>query len=131
MAHPYRYVSRQSPYSTQHATKGAEFPRVVVMLDDSEGPFPGYSYDKLLGLAELSAKDHENTANGKDNAVERTRRLLYVCGSRAREELAVVIYADNVESAILSRKVTKLTDRPLTLNEIINEIAAPPPGHRP
>ncbi|MFG2045255.1 UvrD-helicase domain-containing protein [Dactylosporangium sp. NPDC048998] len=119
----FRYVSSQSPYSTQHATKGAEFSRVVVLIDDSEGPFPSFSYDKLLGITELSATDRENTASGKDNAVDRTRRLLYVCVSRAREELAVVIYAANVETAILALKFNQLTDQPLTLNEVLTDLA--------
>ncbi|RQX05613.1 UvrD-helicase domain-containing protein [Micromonospora inaquosa] len=121
-----RYVSRQSPYSTQHATKGAEFPRVIVLLDDSEGVLPAYSYDKLLGLAELSQTDRENKANGKDTTVERSRRLLYVCVSRAREELAVIVYADNVEAAILSLKVSGLADEPLTLTDLTNDLNGDP-----
>ncbi|KAB1160103.1 ATP-dependent helicase [Micromonospora sp. AMSO12t] len=121
-----RYVSRQSPYSTQHATKGAEFPRVIVLLDDSEGVLPAYSYDKLLGLAELSQTDRENKANGKDTTVERSRRLLYVCVSRAREELAVIVYADNVEAAILSLKVSGLADEPLTLTDLTNDLGGDP-----
>ncbi|MFG2059114.1 UvrD-helicase domain-containing protein [Micromonospora sp. NPDC048930] len=121
-----RYVSRQSPYSTQHATKGAEFPRVIVLLDDTEGVLPSYSYDKLLGLAEPSQTDRENKANGKDTTIERSRRLLYVCVSRAREELAVVIYADNVESAILSLKVSGLADQPLALSDLTNGVNGPP-----
>lgn len=117
------YVNRQSPYSTQHATKGAEFPHVIVVLDDAEGPLLGYSYDKLLGLTELSAKDRENVASGKDSVIERTRRLLYVCVSRARDELAVVIYTGNAEAAILNLKVSQLADQPLTLSEIHNDLA--------
>ncbi|RZT79678.1 DNA helicase-2/ATP-dependent DNA helicase PcrA [Micromonospora violae] len=121
-----RYVSRQSPYSTQHATKGAEFPRVIVLLDDSEGVLPAYSYDKLLGLTALSQTDRENKANGKDTTVERSRRLLYVCVSRAREELAVIVYADNVEAAILSLKVSGLADEPLTLSDLASVRGAYP-----
>ena len=118
----HRYITHQSPYSTQHATKGAEYPRVIVVLDDSEGALPSYSYDKLLGLAELSKTDHENKATGKDTTVDRSRRLLYVCVSRAQEDLAVIIYASNPEAAILSLKASKLTDRPLTLNNLITDL---------
>lgn len=96
----YTYVSQESPYSTQHGTKGAEFDRVVVVLDDEEGKFNLYSYDKLLGLKALSETDIKNQSEGKDSAIERTRRLFYVCLSRARKSLAVVLFAtDPVEAA--------------------------------
>jgi DNA helicase II / ATP-dependent DNA helicase PcrA len=94
------YVSGLSPYSTQHGTKGSEFPRVIVVIDDNEGNWPLYSYEKLLGLRELSAQDTENRASGTDSALERTRRLLYVCVSRAMNALAVVMFAANVDAAI-------------------------------
>ena len=122
------YVSRQSPYSTQHATKGAEYPRVLVVLDDSEGTIPAYSYDKLLGLKDLSETDHRNKAEGRDTVVDRSRRLFYVCVSRARDELAVIIYANDVESALLSLKVSKLADQPLTLSDLTGRRADPAPS---
>lgn len=96
----YKYVNKESPYSTQHGTKGSEFERVVVVLDDDEGTYPLYSYDKFLGLRELSSKDVENQAQGKDSAVERTRRLFYVCVSRAKESLAIVLFAADVSRAV-------------------------------
>jgi DNA helicase-2/ATP-dependent DNA helicase PcrA len=113
-----RYVRRESPYSTQHGTKGAEFPNVIVLLDDSEGTLPAHSYDKLLGLAELSDTDRRNKASGKDTTVDRSRRLLYVCVSRARDELAVVLYATDVDAAILSLKAAGLADQPLTVDDL-------------
>ncbi|WP_312688806.1 hypothetical protein [Brevundimonas nasdae] len=33
----WQYVQEQSPFSTQQGIKGAEFPRVLVVLDDDEG----------------------------------------------------------------------------------------------
>jgi hypothetical protein len=57
----------------------------------------------------------------KDTTVDRSRRLLYVCSSRAHQDLAVLVYASNPESAILSLKVSKLTDRPLTLNDLTSD----------
>jgi DNA helicase-2/ATP-dependent DNA helicase PcrA len=110
-----RYVKRESPYSTQHGTKGSEFSNVVVLIDDAEGSMPAYSYDKLLGIKELSETDRGNRDSGKDTTVDRSRRLLYVCVSRAQEELAVVIYANDVEAAILS----KLSEHALTINDLV------------
>lgn len=59
------YIKQETPYSTQHGTKGAEFDRVVVVLDDDEGNFNLYSYDKLLGLKPLSDTDLKNRTEGK------------------------------------------------------------------
>lgn len=93
------YVNRSSPYSTQHGTKGAEFPRVIVVLDDNEESWSTYSYEKLLGLRKMSAKDEENRSEGRETVLDRTRRLLYVCASRARESLAIVLYTPQVDEA--------------------------------
>jgi len=96
----YTYVKQESPYSTQHGTKGSEFERVIVVLDDDEGRYSLYSYDKFLGLKDLSSTDVENQSKGVDSAIERTRRLFYVCVSRARESLAVVLFTADVNRAV-------------------------------
>lgn len=96
----YTYIKQESPYSTQHGTKGSEFERVIVVLDDNEGRYSLYSYDKFLGLKELSATDVDNQSKGVDSAIERTRRLFYVCVSRARESLAVVLFSADVAQAV-------------------------------
>lgn len=95
----FRYIREQSPYSTQHGTKGAEFRKVIVVLDDEEGNFNLYSYEKLLGIESLSATDKDHVAAGTDSVLDRTRRLLYVCVSRAVESLAVVLFAHNTVAA--------------------------------
>lgn len=116
----YTYVNQESPYSTQHGSKGAEFERVIVVLDDDEGQFTQYSYDKLFGLKPLSATDVENQSLGKDSAIERTRRLFYVSISRARNSLAIVMFAkdpalatDAVRAAAIGAHVDLVTDTEL------------------
>lgn len=104
------YVQQESPYSTQHGTKGAEFDRVVVVLDDDEGNFNLYSYDKLLGLKPLSATDLKNRAEGRDSAIDRTRRLFYVCVSRAKRAVAVVLFAADVAKAAETVRQSALGD---------------------
>lgn len=94
-----RYINNESPYSTQHGTKGAEFRKVIVVLDDDEGRYSLYSYDKLFGIKPLSETDKTNQGKGMDSALDRTRRLLYVCVSRAIESLAVVMFAMDVDVA--------------------------------
>jgi len=94
-----RYISDESPYSTQHGIKGAEFERVLVVIDEEEGRFFQFSYEKLLGLKELSDTDIKNQAEGKETVMDRTRRLFYVGCSRATRDLAVVIYIPDVATA--------------------------------
>ncbi|GGR97559.1 DNA helicase [Micromonospora fulviviridis] len=114
------YINRASPYSTQHGTKGAEFPRVVVVLDDNEESWSLYSYEKLLGLRPLSITDRTNRAEGRDSVIERTRRLLYVCASRARDSLAIVLYTADVPEATqaLERAGYPSADQVFTLEDI-------------
>ncbi|WP_204308940.1 hypothetical protein, partial [Klebsiella oxytoca] len=40
---PYeRYVSEVSPYATQHGVKGAQFERVMVVMDEEESDYRTY-----------------------------------------------------------------------------------------
>jgi DNA helicase II / ATP-dependent DNA helicase PcrA len=86
------YVMRQSPFDTHQGIKGAEFPRVLVVLDDEEANYNLFSYGKFFGVASLSETDRTNITDGKDSVLDRTRRLFYVCCSRAVGDLAVVLY---------------------------------------
>ena len=92
----FHYVHDESPFSTQQGIKGAEFERVLVVLDDDEGTHMQFSYDKYLGLKPLSDRDAENLREGKETAVERTRRLFYVCCTRAMKDLVVVLFTNDV-----------------------------------
>lgn len=95
-----RYISENTPYETQHGIKGAEFDRVVVILDDDEGSSQrAYSYEKTLGLKPLSQTDQKNIEEGNDNALARTNRLFYVSCSRAKKDLAIVLFTKDVGAA--------------------------------
>ncbi|MGO4355225.1 UvrD-helicase domain-containing protein [Rhizobium sp. RAF36] len=94
------YIEDLSPFATQQGVKGAEFERVMVILDDEEGKKQTlFSYGKYFGITELSKADHDNIAEGKDSVIERTRRLFYVCCSRAIRDLAVVMFVGDVVAA--------------------------------
>ncbi|HNP31389.1 MAG TPA: hypothetical protein PKK23_20245 [Nitrospirales bacterium] len=95
----YKYVNDDSPFSTQQGIKGAEFERVLVVLDDDEGTHVQFSYDKYFGTKPLSDQDEANRREGKETAVERTRRLFYVCCTRAKKDLIVVLFTANVVAA--------------------------------
>jgi DNA helicase-2/ATP-dependent DNA helicase PcrA len=93
------YLGDKSPFSTQQGIKGTEFERVLVVLDDEEGTHTQFSYDKYLGLKDLSARDEENIREGKDSVLTRTRRLFYVCCTRALTDLAVVHFTNDIRAA--------------------------------
>lgn len=90
------YIEDQSPFATQQGIKGAEFDRVLVVVDDEESTTTSFSYGKYFGLTPLSDTDQANIAEGKESVIDRTRRLFYVCCSRAVQDLAVVIFAADV-----------------------------------
>ncbi|MFI5734969.1 UvrD-helicase domain-containing protein [Kribbella sp. NPDC051587] len=93
------YISNLSPYSTQQGVKGTEYPDVLVVLDDDEGYHPQFSFDKLLGLRKLSAAEAKKGPT-EETTIDRTRRLLYVCASRATRSLAIVLYAKEPDTAV-------------------------------
>lgn len=93
------YISDCSPYGTHQGVKGLEFPRVMVIADDSAMRFKAAaSYEKLLGDKPPSDTDKKNIKEGKETSYDRTRRLLYVTCTRAEESLALVMYSDSPHS---------------------------------
>lgn len=98
---PYlNYVAEASPFSTQQGVKGAEFDRVLTVLDDEEGRHFQFSYEKYFGIKPLSDSDKKALDEGKEISADRTRRLFYVCCTRARQDLVVVFFAPNPDEAL-------------------------------
>jgi DNA helicase-2/ATP-dependent DNA helicase PcrA len=87
---PYaKYVSGESAFDTHQGVKGLEFPRVMVVIDDTDARGFMFNYDKLF-----SAPHVGNSGVGdKESTADRTRRLFYVTCSRAEQSLAIVGYA--------------------------------------
>lgn len=92
-----KYVSDQTRFATHQGVKGLEFPRVMLVLDDSEARGFLFSYEKLFGAKEKTKTDLENEISGKDTTILRTARLFYVACTRAMDSLAVVAYSKNPE----------------------------------
>ncbi|MGC1548973.1 MAG: UvrD-helicase domain-containing protein, partial [Rhodanobacter sp.] len=93
------YIEEQSPFETHQGVKGAEFSRVLTVLDDEEGRHNQFSYGKLFGITPPSDTDRANLREGNETTFDRTRRLLYVCCSRAGKDLAVIFFADDPVAA--------------------------------
>lgn len=114
------YLEDLSPFSTQQGVKGAEFERVLVLVDDEEGQRQRqFSYEKYFGMAALSDTDQDNIDGGIDSVVDRTRRLFYVCCSRATRDLAVVMFVLDIATARAKIEETGLFE----LEDIVDEAA--------
>lgn len=74
----YDYLEGQTPLSTQHKTKGAEFDNVLVILDN--GRWYNYNFERLFTASENELQE---------STVRRTRKIFYVCCTRTKEKLAV------------------------------------------
>lgn len=75
----YEYLEGQTPFSTQHKTKGAEFDNVLVILDN--GGWNNYNFGNLF------------LETGSTSVLDRTRKIFYVCCTRAKENLAVFFHS--------------------------------------
>lgn len=101
------YLTNDTGYSTHQGIKGDEFERVLVLLDDGAMRGRSFSYDKALGIQELSQADSKNISEGKDNTISRTLRLLYVTCTRAKKSLALICYCNNpagLKAQLLSKQ---------------------------
>jgi hypothetical protein len=110
-----------SPFSTQQGIKEAEFERVLVVLDDDEGTHVQFSYDKYFGIGPLSGRDEANLREGKETALERRRRLFYVCCTRALKDLVVVLFTSDVAAA--NRQILQLGQFPAEAIHLDEELA--------
>lgn len=93
------YIKGDSIYATQQGVKGAEFNNVMIYIDP-EDKHMSFSYEKLLKSEPLSETDLDNIAQGKDNVLFKTKRLFYVACTRARDNLAIAYFVNNIDYAI-------------------------------
>ena len=85
--HLYDYLQQQQPFSTQHKTKGLEYNDVLVILNNAN--WNKYDFESLFNVH----------SNKKDLIKLRTRKLFYVCCTRAKNRLAV--YYPSAPSAVI------------------------------
>jgi DNA helicase-2/ATP-dependent DNA helicase PcrA len=67
----FRYIEGHTPFSTQHKTKGREFENVLIVLDN--GSWNHYNFKTLF------------IGGSSENVLRRTRKIFYVCCTRAME----------------------------------------------
>ncbi|KAB2703188.1 UvrD-helicase domain-containing protein [Brucella lupini] len=85
------FLDENSPFSTQHGSKGEEYENVLVMIDDIEAAWNAYSFSKVLtpGVA----------GDPTDRQQELTQKLAYVCFSRAEVNLRILMFSKDAEAA--------------------------------
>jgi DNA helicase-2/ATP-dependent DNA helicase PcrA len=83
----YEYLEGQTPFSTQHKTKGTEFDNVLVILDN--GGWNNYNFGNLF------------LESGSASVLDRTQKIFYVCCTRAKENLAVFFH--NPDAQVIAK----------------------------
>lgn len=86
----FEYVEGYTLFSTQHNIKGAEFDNVFLVLDN--GNWSQYNFEYLF----------ENRTD-KASVLERTRKIFYVCCTRAKKNL-IVLYHKPSDNSIAFAK---------------------------
>lgn len=85
------FLNENTPYSTQHGVKGEEYDDVLVVFDDTEAAWNNYSFAKML--------TPQAAGEPRDSQKERSRKLAYVCFSRAVHSLRVLLFTPDPRSA--------------------------------
>lgn len=86
----YEYLEGQTPFSTQHKTKGTEFDNVLVILDN--GGWNNYNFSNLF------------LETGSASVLDRTQKIFYVCCTRAKENLAVFFHKPHAQVIAQAKK---------------------------
>jgi DNA helicase-2/ATP-dependent DNA helicase PcrA len=81
----FEYLEGRTPFSTQHKVKGNVFERIFVAL----GNWNLYNFEHLF------------SESGTASFLERSRKIFYVCCTRAREE--IVVYSNGPSTACIEK----------------------------
>lgn len=115
------YQKEYFPYSTQHSVKGSEFDNVLVILDN--GKWSKYNFNLLL---ENIFDENNILDKTKKDIFNRTKKLFYVCCTRAKENLIVFIQINNQkinkEKIISNAKELFGEENVISGDELINNI---------
>lgn len=85
------FINDNTPFSTQHGVKGEEYGDVVVVFDDIEAGWNNYSFTKTLTPI--------TSGDASEGQLVRSRKLAYVCFSRAEVNLRIMLFTPNPNAA--------------------------------
>jgi len=94
------FLDENTAYSTQHGVKGEGYDDVIVVFDDAEAAWTNYSFAKML--------TPQAAGEPRDSQKERSRKLAYVCFSRAVRNLRVLLFTPDPKSAALELRAKGL-----------------------
>ncbi|MBU3217527.1 AAA family ATPase [Clostridium estertheticum] len=94
----YNYLEGHTPFSTQHKIKGAEFDNVLVVLDG--GGWNKYNFEYLLDDS-IQSTLSKSKQKSYDKILMRTKKIFYVCITRAKENL--VVYYNSPSLSIINK----------------------------
>jgi DNA helicase-2/ATP-dependent DNA helicase PcrA len=81
------YIDKHTPYSTKHGVKGAEYENVLVVIDDTSWNL--YKFNDVFSGNKSNAGRYDRTLN-----------LLYVCCSRAKNNLTILCLSEMDSTAL-------------------------------
>lgn len=84
------FLDDNTPYSTQHGVKGEEYDDVIVVFDDVEAAWHNYNFAKIL-TPDVAGEPGESQE-------DRSRKLAYVCLSRAVKNVRILLFTPDPES---------------------------------
>lgn len=96
----YKYLEGFTPFSTQHKIKGLEYENVLVYLQN--GGWSNYNFEYLFDHQIYSELSKAKQAT-YSKILERTKKLFYVCCTRAKDNL-VVFYPNPTERVLEGAK---------------------------
>lgn len=95
-----KVADENTPFSTKHSTKGAEFDNVLVVIDDDA--WNQYSFDNYFTGTDTS-----------QSRLDRTKNLFYVVCSRAKKNLVVLALSEISQSS--HKKINEFFDEVIGL----------------
>ncbi|HEX2899685.1 MAG TPA: ATP-dependent helicase, partial [Bacteroidia bacterium] len=87
-----KFILNQTPFSTQHGVKGDEFSKVLVVFDDTEANWNNFSFTKLFTPNTVGK-------SGTPGQQARSLNLAYVCFSRAKADLRIILFTESPNEA--------------------------------
>ncbi|WP_420311736.1 UvrD-helicase domain-containing protein [Streptomyces sp. YS-B37] len=91
------YVDENTPFSTQHGVKGAEYSNVIGVFG---GGWTQYNFPDMLA----KFRQRDTLTDSEKRRFERSRNLFYVACSRARENLVLLFTTELSDDAMKTLK---------------------------
>jgi len=85
------FINNNTALSTQHGVKGEEYKDVLVVFDDTDAAWNNYSFTKTL--------TPNTSGDPTEGQYDRSRKLAYVCFSRAEENLRILLFTPDPYAA--------------------------------